>query len=55
MAQWPAQLRQMVLLVVQDPFPAGGCCPTGCYIYFPDLIWLLLEGVKVFLTYGADV
>ena len=28
MAQWPAQLRQMVLLVVQDPSPAGECYLT---------------------------
>jgi hypothetical protein len=26
MKQWPAQLRQMVLLIVQDPSPAGECC-----------------------------
>lgn len=30
MANWPAQLRQMVLLVFQDPSPAGRCIPYIC-------------------------
>ena len=33
MQQWPAQLRQMVLLVVQDPSPAGKYHILCFYIY----------------------
>jgi hypothetical protein len=34
MTQWPAQLRQMVLLVMQDPSPAGECSQTS--FWFPS-------------------
>jgi hypothetical protein len=38
MTQWPAQLRQMVLLVVQDPSPAGECsCTSFLSLLVPDL------------------
>jgi hypothetical protein len=32
MTHWPAQLRQMVLLVVQDPSPAGECSETSLWV-----------------------
>jgi hypothetical protein len=32
MTHWPAQLRQMVLLVVQDPSPAGECSETSFWV-----------------------
>lgn len=35
--QWPAQLRQMVLLVIQDSDPAGEYCTLYSAVYFAEL------------------
>ena len=55
MAQWPAQLRQMVLLVVQDPSPAGEYCSTSCTSTSPAWFFFVESSQAVVFQVIFDV